>query len=257
MAVIDIRTAVQMDSVSKILLQIAENPLKFIGQAQSEAPLIPVPEILAAQLARQASASIVSNCVVELWSTTVCYLHALEPDFPLYPSSVIKFVEESRLPFLSYMSLYYSLCGEKFEGTSAQEKIKVLVDIRNELQHDKPETRNDYSTERVEKVLKWQRRLTSLVGKDALLWLPRVRYTAEKSFQIQGEPPIMKFMKYPVAKWAVDVTREVKREMRDMLYKYQGQRKLQAELTSEEIIDTIDNRINSSPEMWRLWVAGE
>lgn len=119
MAQIDVRAPVQMASVSRFLLRIAENPLDFVGQVQQETAVIPGGEVcVAAKLARQASASIVSNCVVELWSTTVCHLHALEPDFPLYPSSVTKFVDETRLPFLSYMSLYYSLCGKHFEGTS-------------------------------------------------------------------------------------------------------------------------------------------
>ena len=119
MALIDIRSPIQMSSVSKILLQVAENPLRYVEHAQHKPAVIPGHEtIVAAELARQASASVVSNCVIELWSATVCNLHALEPDFPLYPSSVVKFIKDTRLPFLSYISLYYSICKEPFEGTS-------------------------------------------------------------------------------------------------------------------------------------------
>lgn len=261
MAFIDIRAPIRMTHISEFLLQIAKNPLDFTEHVHRKPPAGPSTEDnAAAQLARQASASIVSNCVVELWSATVCYLHALEPDFPLYPSSVTKFVNETRLPFLSYMSLYYSLCGKPFEGTSTAEKSKTLVDIRHELQHDKPEPENDYSTERVEKVLKWQKRLRSLVGQDALVWLSRIRHSEEKlHFVIGDEPPIMKFMKYPVAKWALDVTQEITQEMCDMLFQYQGRRKIVKDLTTEELVATFDRRLTKEKDskLWRLWQAGE
>ena len=261
MGMIDIRQPIRMADISELLLRIAKNPVDFIDQVHRESGGIPgMEDVVAARLARQASTSVISNCVLELWSATVCYLHGLEPDFPLYPANVTKFVKETRLPFLSYMSLYYSLCGEPFEGTSTAEKSKTLVDMRHELQHDKPEPQNDYSTERIEKVLKWQKRLKPLVGEDDLLWLPRVRHSPEKvGFQIGGEPPIMKFMKYPVAKWAVDVTREITQEMSDMLFKYQGKRKIVKDLTLEEDVATVDKRFTTEkdPDLWRLWVAGE
>ena len=164
------------------------------------------------------------------------------------------------MPFLSYMSLYYHLCGKPFEGTSTAEKSKTLLDIRHELQHDKPESENDYSTERVEKVLKWQKRLRPLVGQDALVWLPPIRRSKEKlGFQIGGEPPIMKFMKYPVAKWALDVTQEIKQEMNDMLFKYQGRKKIVKDVTIEELVATVDKRLTKEKDLdlWRLWQAGE
>ncbi len=256
MAMIDIRSPLQMASVSKLLLKIAEGPLGYIEQAQPETAALPGGEArAAAELARQVSASIISNCVVELWSTTVCYLHALEPDFPLYPSSVTKFVDQTRLPFLSYMSLYYALCGRPFEGGSTYEKSKTLIDMRHELQHDKPERSNDYSTGRVKKVMKWQRRLQHLVGQAALIWLPRVRHSTEKlDFGLGGEPPIMKFMKYPVAKWALEATEEITREMHDLLFEYQGQRKVCKESTTD-----IDKRLlaQGDPDLRRLWAAGE
>lgn len=261
MGVIDARQPIQMADISDFLLQIAKKPLDFVEHIHSNSVAIPGEGVIvAAKLARQASASIVSNCVVELWSTTVCCLHALEPDFPLYPSSVTKFVNETRLPFLSYMSLYYHLCKKPFEGTSTAEKSKTLVDMRHELQHDKPESQNDYSNERVEKVLKWQKRLISLVGQNDLVWLPRIRRSAEKmDFQIGGEPPIMKFMKYPIAKWALDVTQEITQEMNHMLFKYQGRRKIVKDLTIEELVATVDKRLTKEKDLnlWRLWMAGE
>jgi len=211
--------------------------------------------IVASQLARQSSAAVISNCVVELWSRTVACLHSLEPDFPLYPSSVAKFVAETRLPFLSYVSLYYSLCGKPFEGTSSGEKVKTLVDLRHELQHDKPETHNDYSTERVDKVLKWKKRLEPLVGKEPLMWLPRVRVSTEcVGFQLQGEPPVMKFMKYPVAKWAIQAIVEVTDEMTAMLFDYKGRKKLWVEKPVEEMVD---GRFSSEKDLLQLWNAGE
>lgn len=261
MGMIDIRQPIQMTYISEFLLQIAKKPLNFIEHINSKHAKLPNMEAcIAAQIARQASASIISNCVIELWSSTVCKLHALEPDFPLYPKSVTKFVNETRLPFLSYMSLYYHICNKPFEGTSTAEKSKTLIDMRHELQHDKPEPENDYSTERVEKVLKWKKRLIPLVGKDALIWLPRIRISDEKSaFQTQGEPPIMKFMKYPIAKWAVDVTKEITKEMNDMLFDYKGQLKVVKDSTIEEIVATVDKRLTEEKDfdLWRLWLAGE
>jgi hypothetical protein len=251
-----------MTGVSKILLQIAENPLDYVEHAQdAETAKIPGHEgIVAANLARQASASVVSNCVVELWSASVCYLHALEPDFPLYPSSVVKFVKDTRLPFLSYVSLYFSICGEPFEGTAICQKARTIVDMRHELQHDKPEESNDYSTERIDKILKWQKRLIPLVGHESLAWLPRIRRSADtKGFNIGGEPTIMKFMKYPVAKWAFDTTQEIIQEMSDMLFRYQGRRKIRKESTADELVASVDNRLSPDEdlELWRLWLAGE
>ena len=114
MAILDIRAPIDLSNISEILLQVAENPLDFVKHFKHTIA-IPGDEVgVAAQLARQASATIVSNCVVDIWSTTVHCLHALEPDFPLYPSNVPKFVKEVKLPFLSYMSLYYSLCRKPF-----------------------------------------------------------------------------------------------------------------------------------------------
>jgi hypothetical protein len=256
MSLIDTRTVVGLRQVCQVLLRIAENPLTSVDHVQESRLSILNDEcIVASQLARQASAAVISNCVVELWSRTVACLHSLEPDFPLYPSSVAKFVAETRLPFLSYVSLYYSPCGKPFEGTSSGEKVKTLVDLRHELQHDKPETRAECSKERVDKVLKWKKRLESLVGKEPLLWLPRVRASHECiGFHLQGEPPVMKFMKYPVAKWAMQATVEVTEEMTTMLFDYKGTKKLWSEKPVEEMVDA---RFGSEEDLRRLWQAGE
>jgi hypothetical protein len=256
MSLIDTRTVVRLREVCQILLRIAENPLAFVGHVEERPLSILNDECnVASHLARQASAAVISNCVVELWSRTVACLHSLEPDFPFYPSSVAKFVAETRLPFLSYVSLYYSLCGKPFEGTSSGEKVKTLVDLRHELQHDKPETHAECSRERMDKVLKWKKRLEPLVGKEPLLWLPRVRVSGEcMGFQLLGEPPVMKFMKYPVAKWAMQATVEVTDEMSTMLFDYKGTKKLWIEKPVEEMVDA---RFGSEEDLRRLWQAGE
>ena len=209
---------------------------------------------IAARLARQASASVISNCVVELWSKTAMCLHALEPDFPLYPKSVVKFVQDTRLPFLSYVSLYYSMCGKPFEGTTTALKMKTLVDIRHDLQHDKPEVHDEFSEQRVEKVIKWRNRLESLVGKDGLLWLPDCRGKGKpSSFGMGGEPPIMKFMKYAVAKWADEATTEACKEMHEMLFAYSGK----INLVPYDSLPSRDSRISTDAELLRLWQSGE
>jgi hypothetical protein len=99
---IDVRSAISMELSSEILLKIAQDPLSFENLISKSIPEDPGGETtrIAAALARQASCSVISNCVMELWSTTVKSLLAIEPDFPLYPKNVIKFVEDSRLRFL-------------------------------------------------------------------------------------------------------------------------------------------------------------
>ena len=69
----------------------------------------------------------------------------------------------------------------------------------------------------------------------------------------------MKFMKYPIAKWALNATQEITQEMQDMLFEQQGQHKLCEEMTSEEIVASSDERLGPEGDMdlWRLWLAGE
>lgn len=256
MAQIDIRTPIHMREISEFLLKIAKEPLEYVNQIQKYRPRYPGHETgLAADLGRNASAAVISNCVIELWSSTVCYLHALEPDFPLYPKEVIKFIEETRLPFLAYVSLYYSLCKTPFEGKSTFNKIKIIVGMRNALQHDRPEESEEYSQQRIDEVLKWRKRIEPLVGKEALLWLPRVRQPCEERVVLQnlGEPPIMKFMKYPVAKWALDSTVEITKEMNGMLLRYKGKVKL----AKEPIDEGLTGGRFSDPDLQRLWCSGE
>lgn len=72
MGLIDARQPIQMADISDFLLKIAKKPLDFIEHIHRNPTSIPGTEcIVAARLARQAPASIVSNCVVELWSATV------------------------------------------------------------------------------------------------------------------------------------------------------------------------------------------
>src|SRR5947209_3856437 len=106
MALIDVRSPLAFDTVNRLLLRVAEKPLEYVDEVAA-----------AARLGRQASATIVSNCVSEIWSVTVSRLLALEPDFPLYPTSVTEFAREVHLPFLSFVTLYYFLCGKRdFRG---------------------------------------------------------------------------------------------------------------------------------------------
>lgn len=258
MAMIDIRSPIELTPVSEFLLKVAEKPLDFIEQMEPQRLSgIPSSEVwFAARIGRQASAIVISNCVIDIWSNTVCNLHALEPDFPLYPKQVIKFVEDTRLPLLSYASLYYALCKKKFEGTASAHNIKIIVAMRNELQHDKPETSDDYSSMRVDKVLKWKKKLEPLVGKKGLSWLPRVRQSEERSpFEIGGEPPIMKFMKYPVAKWALESTVKINQEITDLMFAYKGNKKLRKARPIEEFF--VDERFKKDSSLRLLWKSGE
>jgi len=256
MGVIDIRKAIEMRAVSELLLEIAKEPLEYVDSVtRFKLPTAGGRCICAAELARQASAAIISNCVVELWSTTVCYLHALEPDFPLYPKNVIKFVEETRLPFMAYISLYYSLCKKDFEGTSTHNKAKIIVDMRHEFQHDKPETSNEFSGERLDKVLRWRKKLEPLVGKKALLWLPKIRESNEDTeLLLGGEPPIMKFMKYPIAKWALESVVDISEEFHDMLVAHKGRKKSRPEL---HLSTLCDKRFQENKDLLRLWQSGK
>lgn len=253
MGVVDIRQTVDMRQISALLLKVAENPLAYIDFESEDVKKGRPVESMAASLARQASASVISNCVIELWSTTVSCLHALEPEFPLYPSSVIKFISTTRLSFLSYISLYYSICGKKFEGSHPYEITKTIIALRDEIQHDKPEPYYDYSRERIERVIKWQRRLEPLIGKEELLWLPKIRHEDEKptGFQLLGEPIVMKFMKYTVAKWAYDATASVTKEMHSM-WSHDKSRKVK-----HATFDKNDFDQRFTKDLLRLWQSGE
>lgn len=124
---IDVRVPLRFDQLNSILLEIAESPLRFTPPLLVKERKSPGWEAhVATDLARQASAAIISNCVMTIWSETVACLQALEPAFPLYPKSVRKFVEETRLSFHSYVSLLYHMCNEPYEGTETQKDIARL-----------------------------------------------------------------------------------------------------------------------------------
>jgi hypothetical protein len=248
---IDIRGHISMNQISEVLLQIAQHPLKYAPQV-TEGRIEPQGDtLLAAPLARQACAGVISNCVTTIWSCTVNLLQALEPEFPLYPKDVSEFVKDSRLPFLSYVSIYYHMCGKPFDKTTTAEKIKLIVDMRHDIEHDKPEDSNDYSPERVKKVKRWADRLRPHIGKPGLEWLPRVRTTKEPMiFHSGGEPPIFKLMKYPVAKWAFDATQHITAEMSGMMFAHRGKKRL---LSAERPIDASF----SDKRFMRIWASGE
>lgn len=254
MAVIDTRAGSTFQHINELLLRVAESPLQFTEYVTTgPGPSRNVPS--AAYLARQASASIICNCVVEIWSQTVSLLNALEPEFPLYPKNVSNFVKDTRLPFLSYMSIYYSMCKRPFHGTMTQRDTAILVDIRHEIQHDKPESSETYSTARIDSILKWRKRLESVLSSDDLLWLPRVRETPEKfGFELGSEPAIMKFMKFTLAKWAICTTANICKEMSDMMFQYTGAKKLHPGYTGME---DFDERLGKDEQLMRLWKAGE
>ena len=84
------------------------------------------------------------------------------------------------------------------------------------------------------------------------MWLPRVRNTADKlGFQNMGEPPVMKFMKFPVAKWAIKSTLEVSNEMAAMIFEHGGTPKLVTDFS------VIDGRFHNDDDLMRLWQGGE
>jgi hypothetical protein len=136
----------------------------------------------------------------------------------------------------------------------SQNKISLITDMRHELEHDKPEPHHDDSKERVDALLKWHRRLVPVVGKEALLWQPLIRPGGERvGFTIGGEPIIMKFMKYPVAKWVADTTREITNGVSDMMMRHTG-KKLVAD---KRVIDARCHGPNADDIVRRLWQAGE
>ena len=254
-AFVDIRGPIGFDELNRLLLAMAEKPLSFTGElALTEANYPGAETLFAAQLARQACASVVSNCVMMIWSEAVACLHALEPDFPLYPKSVKKFVTDTRLPFQSYVSLVYHICGNEYAGTDTQNKITVITDIRHELEHDKPESYDEHSKERVDALLKWHTRLIPFIGKEGLLWQPSIRPDGRVlGMTIGGEPIIMKFMKYPVAKWVTDSTKKITNEISDMMMRHQGKKLV----TERRPMDERYHGEKANELVRRLWEAGK
>lgn len=258
MAVIDIRSHVEMEKINNVLLNIAEQPFLYVDlvgekvlQSGWEHRRMPA----AAQLARQASASVICNCVAELWSCLAACLHALEPDFPLDPPSVSTFLKETRLPAIYYFGMYYKLCKKEFKGTNTYQNLDTLVDLRNEIEHDKTETTEEYSATRIKEAKKWIKRLEPLIGRENLLWLPKLQPNEEmQGFTLGGEPIVMKFMKYPVAKWALKVTRELTKEMKEMMFSYQGKKRT---LTDGIWDEAALNSFRADEKLIRLWYSAE
>jgi hypothetical protein len=194
---------------------------------------------------------------MEVWSTTVSCLLALEPQFPLYPSDVIDFIKESRLPYLSYVSLYFSICKKPFAGTDIEKKMSLILKLRNEIEHDKPGTAPAYTQEKADEVMKWYNRLEPFLGRDALLWLPRVRKTNPMPFSNSNSSAVMRFMKYPVAKWVSETTSELQEAMHQMVFDQKGPLKLVSE--EENSFEKVDKRFHAGkdPVLMRLWQLGE
>jgi hypothetical protein len=223
--IINVRPPMTMRLACKVLLQVAENPLKFSPCLRLAGDGTGVSDI--ARLARQASASIVLNCASELWSTAVTCLLTMEPAFP-FSEDVAEFVRESRMPWISYLSCIYSMCNRPFKGTSAYQKAKVIIELRDEIIHNKPEP-HDHLSEKA--LASWRRKLEPLVEKNAFDWLPCVGYVAQQEesspqfFADGSEPTIMKFMKYPIARWVFDATAELCSEMEIMVRTHPGPRR--------------------------------
>ncbi len=234
----------KMSLACKVLLQIAEKPLDFshsLGLTDDKTSTGDV-----SRLARQASASVVLNCASELWSTAVTCLLTMEPAFP-FSEDVAQFVKDSRMPWIYYLCWVYKICNCRFNGTSSQEKAKVIIELRDEIIHNKPEP-IDHLNEKA--ITSWRNKLKGLVGKDAFDWLPCVGHIIEKDeshieyYSDGSEPTIMKFMKYPIAKWAFETTTELCDEMLAMTRKYSGPKK---------VTEVASSTCNPDP----LWLSGK
>jgi hypothetical protein len=144
----------------------------------------------------------------------------------------------------------------EFVGTATYQKLKLIIDLRHELEHDKPEkSTEEFEKSRTDRTLKWFSKLSAVIKPSELLWVPRVRRNDNKmQFGISGEPVIMKFMKYPVAEWVHTSTLAITQEMSAMMFRASGPKNLSADG------GTFDDRFNADggdSNLRRLWIAGE
>jgi len=185
-------------------------------------------------------------CAAHLWSDIVQHLRSVKD-----PKGTYKKARGSNLR--SIFKLYFDISGHRFKKTDTSCFIELLSDMRDALVHDRPEAAHDYSSQRVDEVEKWRNRLTQFLSNDEIEWLPRIRETEPISFSIQGEPPILKFMKYPVAKMIYERTRVTTKVISKMMFERIGN----LYLAQDKGVEDFDKRILANGELFRLWQAGE
>jgi hypothetical protein len=100
----------------------------------------------------------------------------------------------------------------------------------------------DAETDVDDKVLKWKKAGWSRWWGGTEM-AARIRSAECLGFQLLGEPPVMKFMKYPIAKWAILATVEVTDEMTACSLsiraeKSSGQRRLEKKESTRDFVPT-------------------
>ena len=280
MTAIDVRVPFDFTRVNHVLLEMAEHPLRFTKSILvNERAGVGSEPFIACELARQACATVVSNCVMMISSETAAWLQVIAKDFqPAYEAWVAKdprrrrqrnasyesarrFVEQTRLGFEAYISLLFHMCATDYEGTPTQQNISLILDMRNELQHDKPEGHGpEFSEERLQRAREWHSRLLPGVGREALEWIPQVHrpnavpgVRVVGGIRLTGDAVIMKFMRFPIAAWVARTTDDILREM--SLTMSLGGGKLR---TCDESFPLADRYTGPDAELInRLWLAGE
>jgi len=213
--VIDVRAPLHFDEVIIHCLEMAKDPRGFVDRQPHAGSSISEEgerTTRAAELGRSACTTAVVMSVCKLQAEINWCLASV--DSRLFGLADL-FVTEVKPRLIDALQILLNVCNTKLDlGDALHDDIKTIVQMRNELVHDKPlePLRGDVS----KGVERWHRKLSNRIPD--LEWLPSIRQRYKgRSFLIVGECAIQKVMIFPVAAWVWQRTNEITRFLRKMV----------------------------------------
>ena len=217
-----------------MLLDVAQHPANYSEIVYRHACVAdglhpsqdPMCDIIFVEMSREACAAIVLNCASELWSVLATCLLALEPSNQL-TEDVKDFLKSERIGNLRFFEHYFKICRKRFRGTELYDDLKLIYDMRDVLMHDNPDNLN---VEVEDQIDKWISRLRPRIGEENLKWLPRIPTLFPSDHPVpcwSSCIAVMNVMRYPVAKWILETSKQIISELYQMMSNHKGP-KLQA-----------------------------
>lgn len=225
MAIIDVRSQVDLDQAIRLNLAMAENPRKYIETVSAEGIEMCGGDgrvSTAASLGRSASATVIILSAAKFESRTKQWVTALDPTFFGWSENLLK---DGKFSPVNLAKLVYRACGREFDLSQAKyADIKLVSKIRNEIIHDTP--LEGYYEDTTKEAQKWRAKLKERVKE--LDWLPKIRKDdCDELFSIMSEPPVGKILIYPVAAWAAKAVDIILTEMDHLVLNKNGGKQLE------------------------------
>ncbi len=220
---------ISFEYINTVLLDVAQHPADYSRFAYSHVRVAkgthPVQHSLSQsifmEMSRQACAVIVISCASELWSVLTQSLLALEPSNQM-AENVKVFLKETKVGNLPLFEHYFRICGKPFRETKTYDQLKLIYRIRDTLVHDQP----DYLNAQIEDDMdNWIKRLRPHIGDADLKWLPKIPTCSPSGHVMSASSSsiaVMNFMRYPVAKWAMETSKQIISELNQMMFEHDG-----------------------------------